>query len=132
MIVAQGGPHMFRRTKTFVVSVLMIGAVGCLASAPTIVPQRPAKDRSKEALGFLEHRGKRYWLSDLFDPAYRAASDDRFVRQFDEGMKVAEGRKPEDRFSDNKSNTGELRPLPWAGRGPDRRADWDLWAGPDP
>lgn len=77
---------MFRRIRMFLVSALLIAAAVYLADDPTSQTQ---SDRPKSNLGFLEHRGKRYWLSDLMDPAYRAASDDRFVRQFGQQPHVA-------------------------------------------
>lgn len=77
---------MLRRIRPLVVSVLLIAAAVYLASAPTTQPPRY---RLPDEVAFLEHRGKRYFLNDLFDPAYRAASDDPFVKQFGEGENFA-------------------------------------------
>ncbi|HKQ48885.1 MAG TPA: hypothetical protein VJZ71_12515 [Phycisphaerae bacterium] len=121
---------MFRRIRVIVVLTLLIAGTVYLASPPPTPP--PMRYRLPDEVGFLEHRGKRYFLNDLFDPAFRAASDDRFVKQFDEGLKVADARTPDQRSSDKKSKAGELQPLPWAGRGPDRRVDEGVWAGSDP
>ena len=51
-------------------------------SAATIDAKR-VDDTERPSLGTLEHRGTRYELRDLFDPAYRAASEDPFARDFD-------------------------------------------------
>lgn len=77
---------MFRRIRAIVVSTFLVAAAVYLASAPTA---QPLRYRLPDEVGFLEHRGKRYFLNDLFDPAYRAASDDSFVKQFGEGENFA-------------------------------------------
>ena len=41
-----------------------------------------AMENRGPSLGHLKHRGKMYDLRDLFDPAFRAASDDEFIRLF--------------------------------------------------
>ncbi len=43
----------------------------------------PTAELTQRSLGYLEHRGQMYALEDLMDPAYRAASSDPFVREFD-------------------------------------------------
>lgn len=93
---------MLRRIRAFVVSLLLIAAAVYLARAPTTLPPQY---RLPDEVGILEHRGNRYFLNDLFDPAYRAASDDPFVKQFDEGLKFA-----------GNQNARDVRQVPWAGR----------------
>jgi len=46
---------------------------------------------TRPSLGQLEHRGRRYALRDLASQAYRQASDDPFVRNFDPQMVYAGG-----------------------------------------
>ena len=77
---------MFRRFRAIVVSLLLIAAVVYLASQPTEPPRRY---RLPNEVGFLEHRGKRYYLNELFDPAFRAASEDPFVKRFGQTEEVA-------------------------------------------
>lgn len=70
-------------------TILMAGGVVCgIQGAPS--PQESAPldaklidAKGRASLGVLEHRGTRYELRDLFDPAYRAASEDPFSRDFD-------------------------------------------------
>jgi len=116
---AHGGLLMLRRIRTIVVSVLLFAVVVYLAAAPTASPIQPESNRSKERLGFLEHRGKRYWISDLMNPAYRAASDDPFIKQFDQGVMFADIREDVLRRSETtslRSKARETHLLPWAGR----------------
>ena len=55
-----------------------------LAAAPLILTGCQVVPRSTgPSLGELEHRGHRYALRDLSNQAYRDASDDPFVRNFD-------------------------------------------------
>jgi len=107
---------MLRRIRTVLVSVLLVVAAVYLAIAP-IHP--PIRDYSNDPLGYLKHRGKKYWVSDLMDPKFRAASDDRFVRQFDQGLKFADIREDalhrSELFS-RPSKAHETHLIPWAGR----------------
>ena len=41
------------------------------------------------SIGLIEHRGRFYRLEDLMNPAYRAESNDPFVRQFAPDTNVA-------------------------------------------
>lgn len=110
---------MFRRIRALVVSLLLIAAAVYLASAPTTPAPRY---RLPDEVGFLEHRGKRYFLNDLFDPAYRAASDDPFVKQFDEAEKLAGIYPDSDRSLGAILTTADrrqARPNIWAGDGPE-------------
>jgi hypothetical protein len=84
---------MLRRIRAIAVSILLIAGVVYLATPPTA---QLIHDHSNDKLGFLEHRGKRYWVKDLMNPAYRAASDNPFVRQFDRMEKWAGYYTPED------------------------------------
>jgi hypothetical protein len=122
---------MFHRIRAVVISLLLIAAAIYLGSAPTTQPPRY---RLPDEVGFLEHRGKRYFLNDLMDPAYRAASDDLFVRQFDDAVKIADGKARGDSISIPQSvNTRRGKGMiPWAGRDPDAHAERQLMAGPDP
>ncbi len=72
-----------------VAAILMAGGVACgIQGVPSPQESTPldaklidAKGRA--SLGVLEHRGTRYELRDLLDPAYRATSEDPFARDFD-------------------------------------------------
>ena len=59
-------------------------ALVVLATAGLILAGCQGAPRSKgPSLGYLEHRGRTHELRDLMDPDYRAASSDRFAREFE-------------------------------------------------
>jgi hypothetical protein len=107
---------MLRRIRAITISILLIAAVVYLATPPTVLPSR---DHSNDKLGFLEHRGKRYWVKDLMNPAYRAANNDSFVKLFEQDEKFAgvqdkELHKTERIFG--RPRAQQNHNLPWAGR----------------
>lgn len=80
---------MARKWIVFVVAVLLISActgppaaqLDVAAPLPIPVTESPAEEGGLPL--YLEHRGQFYRFDDLNDPVYRAASNDRWVREFD-------------------------------------------------
>lgn len=72
---------LIRRIALVVLPAASLALAGCQV-ASTAQPKSPS-------LGYLEHRGRTHELRDLMDPAYRAASDDRFAREFEPGTHFA-------------------------------------------
>ncbi len=76
---------------TLIATVMLLAATGlsCGLQGPTshrnaaTVDAKLIDAMGRASLGVLEHRGRRYELRDLLDPAYRAASEDPFSRDFD-------------------------------------------------
>src|SRR5688500_12080816 len=69
--------------KLFIFAVISILGLGACQNKVVKPSVEPAGKQPKLALGSLEHRGRQYSLRDLMDPAFRAASSDNFVRNFD-------------------------------------------------
>ena len=63
-------------------AVTAVGGHAAPADAPCADPV-PGDPSPECTWGFLVHRGRVYDLRDLWDPAQRAASEDRFIREFD-------------------------------------------------
>ena len=71
------------RRRIIVRASLCLGLGACSSVEwPMAGGQGQTLQRAPALLGFVEHQGRRYELRDLMDPAYRAASDDPFVRGF--------------------------------------------------
>ncbi len=62
-----------KRRILLVLTTAILTVTGCQNALKTTSP----------SLGELQHRGQRYALRDLADQAYREASNDPFVRNFD-------------------------------------------------
>ena len=79
---------MSNRCAHLRLAVIALLAVGCgshFSASPGVFVndgQIAAAGAVPEVL-LLEHRGARYSLDELNDPAYRAQSDDPFVQRFD-------------------------------------------------
>lgn len=76
---------MFPRFKPVVALVAAFATIaGCSAPTPFIQLTRAGTaDGSRPLVGYLEHRGRLYAISDLLDPEFRAASEVDFVGDFD-------------------------------------------------
>lgn len=77
---------MKRTHGIFIVTAIASACGAGCAGQPKPAPLDPSN------LGYLEHRGQRYELSDLMDPEYRAAAENPFARNFDADLNVANHR----------------------------------------
>jgi hypothetical protein len=73
-------------------ATLLIG--GCAQAVRPVRDAQAAVRPARPPLGVVEHRGRRHELRDLLDPAYRAASDDEYVRDFDPDRALARRPQP--------------------------------------
>ncbi len=106
---------MAAKLNRIAVVMLAVVAVACIPSIKQ-GPKQSAETNTNEMpnIGLLEHRGRFYRIEDLMNPAYRAESNDPFVRKFVPDTNVA---------------------IPWAGTNNDqhpRKAKPDIWAGTNP
>lgn len=80
-----------RNRVTLIATVMLLTATGLSCGVQGTTPHQNAAtvdaklidEKGRASLGVLEHRGTRYELRDLLDPAYRATSEDPFPRDFD-------------------------------------------------
>lgn len=86
---------MIHRRTRFILLTFCILLSGACSRAQWPVAQATVQPQpgAKSALGFVEHQGRRYDLRNLMDPAYRAASDDLFVRNFSPETALADRTK---------------------------------------
>ncbi|MHC4444251.1 MAG: hypothetical protein ACYTF1_16340 [Planctomycetota bacterium] len=74
---------MSRNKAWFLVVAALVTIAGCSAVRyRSTCPNSAVMDHDRPSLGYLDHRGRQYEIRDLMNPAYRAASDDEFVRKF--------------------------------------------------
>lgn len=127
---------MSAKLNRFAVVALAILAMALSCSkgpSPKTVATTNADNKSTQfaadsnSIGLIEHRGRFYRLEDLMNPAYRAESNDPFVRQFAPDTNVAiswAGMNPAEKERlDASSSHKSLRPLPWAGLNPGQGND---------
>lgn len=110
------------------VLLAVVAICSCHALRPRTASTLIKSFEKVRGLGLIEHRGKFYRLEDLMDPAYRAASSEKFVREFG-ATNVANlwaGTNPEDNLRRQRCEQAErLRLEPWAG------LDSRIWSGRD-
>src|SRR5947209_16340333 len=76
--------HMNRPRLVFFIGISCLAFPGCrTADRHAAAPPAPAQAPRSERIGYLEHRGQRYSLTDLMDANYRQGSLDPFVRGFE-------------------------------------------------
>jgi len=116
-----------RLNRIGVVLLAVVAICACQSVRPRISPV-PAKSVEVPPLGIglIAHRGKFYRLEDLMDPAYRAASSDKFVRDFGDSHIVTgwSGATREERDAADRRRRILTRE-PWAGLDP------RIWSGRD-
>ncbi len=85
--------------KIFTLALISLAFVGPPASCNTMPFPTPDGSRSQQVV-LIERRGKFYRYDDLMNPAYRAQSDDPFIRNFDPNVYFAEQLANVDEISD--------------------------------
>jgi hypothetical protein len=102
---------------------LIFGALSCLGLGACSSIERPAAQspgqalqKAPSALGYVEHRGRRYDLRNLMDPAYRAASDDPFVRGFSPETALADRAQSRASLEAGRTTSGVFSALDHAAR----------------
>ena len=107
---------MGSRLNRFAVVVLAVVAVcSCQALRPGSASTARKTIEARPGIGMIEHRGRFYRMEDLMDPTYRAASNDKFVREFGD-PKFAEWAGRGEEFSNLKAKRRMLLvPAIWAG-----------------
>ena len=120
-----------------IAAVLLAVAAVCscqsLRTRPSTTPTKVSD--GQPGIGLIEHRGRFYRMEDLMDPAYRAASSDRFVKNFGDTHLVQEwaGTSPEELLKLKRRSYSAVRELSelrspvrpgvWAGMSPEDHSD---------
>ncbi len=69
----------------------VIGLASCSAENTGLpVDPAPTSEPGRASLGYLRHRDRWYHVRDVVDPAFRAASDDPFLKRFDSDRAIAD------------------------------------------
>ena len=72
------------------IGIFCLTFLGCrTGDRHAAAPPAPAQAPRLERIGYLEHRGQRYSLTDLMDASYRQTSFDPFVRGFEPERELA-------------------------------------------
>src|SRR5712671_5250188 len=106
------------------VLLAVVAVCSCQALRPHPGPAMGKTIDARPGIGLIEHRGRFYRMEDLMDPAFRAASNERFVKNFGDTHIVRDwaGMNPEDHLKLQRGAVAERRRLlrlePWAGMNP--------------